>query len=230
MARGYPDYSSSVGVSPEGKFLPMLSQGPIWFKDDFSTPLLKWTVSAGTAALTSSPLYVYKGYAALNFKSDLGSHGIIYTYIGGLPEINNLSVNLTFMLKASADFSDFWRSLSIISLAWRNGTDSKQVLISYNPQTSMWYCLNSSDEPSEIGKYDIEQGYWHTIRLEVNPLVDEYVRLRVDSKKWDLLGIKYFSMAEPDDVCTIITITIYAAAGKIAELWLDDFKIRYGES
>lgn len=236
MARGYPDYSSAVGMSAEGKFLPLLSQGKVWFEDNFDFPLSKWKDDAGTSVVIVNPdlsggvSYVYSGHGALHLTGEAGGELSCNRRFGGLPETNNLSIEVTFMFKTAADFENREDAFRIIYLSWRTGSKAKLAAISYNPRTDKLYYFNSVAAWTEIGTLDLYTTRWHFARLEIDPVANKYISLRIDSKTYNLKDILFYSADATTQVNTSINVGGYSDVGDTIELWIDNYTIRYGES
>ena len=236
MTRGYPDWSPGVARTAEGKFLPVLVEPPIWFEDKFDNPTLKWEQANGTVNLTvntASPTVeqdVYSGPAALYIKGAVGLFGRARSYLGTPPATNYIGISFNFQMGTASDYIDNDRAIRILYVNFLTGIRLKRIVLSYNPNSGKWYV--SSDGGSnfiEILDYEVEVIYWHTLKLTVDFDNNKYLELRVNDQVVDLSSYSIYDTASSAPAKFEQNIWIYSAAAKQAELWIDNYKITYGE-
>lgn len=237
MVRGYPDYSPGVGRTKEGDFLQELVGPPVWFEDDFESPLLKWEPTRGTINLYSAEggagvdSVVYSGSACLSMLSAANDYAKVERTIG-LPPLDKkigIEINLRF------PYPGAWYSATIgdtipIYVGVYTEDEQKTYYISYVPSTYKWYL--SSDDGStwtDITTHQIYGAANHIIKLVIDPVNDKYDKLYVDNVGYDLSAYDGYSTAVAIGTALEIAITVHGTGVFSALAYIDNFKLTYNE-
>jgi len=236
MSRGYPDYAANVGKSDDNLFLQATTPGPIWFKDDFDTAQVKWTSGGAVVNHTTDPNIVatttsiFSGDSSLYIFANIGATFILNRRIPVFLGNSQISIECCFMIEDNDKFKDRQDSFLPIYFSSNSGTETMSVNVSYNPRDGNWYYRGAGGIRTLIGNFPINDAYWHFIRLVIDPTIGEYVLLRVDYKIWTLKGQAYHIQPLVTDVRTYIRIMGYSEVAEQPQVFVDNYKIRYGMS
>ena len=237
MARGHPDFAASVGTTPEGKFLQNLAQAPIWFHDDFEDPIKKWSTTFGTVVLDSTPAAdlsfanQYFGSTALKITSDAGDIGGCRRTIGPPPLTTEIGFSCFFKMVTKADFADAVNSVVVLSSTLYDGTNYRVFNISYNPRDNQWSIQDGGDfDDTVIATTDLLEGAWHYVKLIVDPVNGKYRSFQIDTLTVDLTAYTFYVDPDTDPISMTIFLSCTGDAADQAIMYVDDYKITYGES
>lgn len=237
MARGYPDYSKSVGTTIEGKFLQQLADPPIWWHDNFDEPVNKWRSDIGTLSLFTEHSYEGHTYKPYRFggmafvESALGLFGSMFHYIGTFPLTYHLGFSCMFSISEQANWKDIENSLLLFWINYYTTSIMAAPYVSYNPRTGKWYY--SADEGTtfvEMGTFLISTLFWHYAKLIIDPISKKYISFQIDSKVYDISTASYYTTADNANAYAVVNITTMADAGDKVGLHIDDYKVTYNES
>ena len=237
MTRGYPDFGSNVGTTPEGKFLQRLSFPPIWLLDDFESPVLKWEASLGGAVLDSTPAsgsapaHMYFGSTGLKVTSISGGVMDILRTIGAIPFNNHVAFSMFYMFTDKTTFKNSKDSFVPIGLVIDDGTNTYDIKVSHNPNNNKWYVFDDVTRSLiEVGEVQTDQKYWHFLKVTIDPIAGTYLTLQIDSKVFDISTIVFGTTPSTNFVRTTLILAAIGATAKVATYYLDNYKITYGES
>lgn len=237
MARGWPDYSSAVGLSQERQFLTMLTSAPVWFEDKFESPLLKWQQVRGTVNLycnTSGALVdsvVYTGSACLSLYTAVADFAHAGRSIG-LPPLSyrvGIEINLRFG-DSAVDYSAVAGETQLIMAYFQTLTDFKSYLISYVPSTGMWYLSSDNGVTwTYVLTHDLFVATNHVLKLVIDPTNDMYDKIYINNVMYDLSAYAGYSLAGAAATYFLVSVRVEATALRRVHLYIDNFKVTYNE-
>jgi len=192
----------------------------IWF-DDFEDNIDKWDISisgtgAGVALSTDSARS--KGKSAKLTTGDLtGDYALILRYLPH-PIWSRIGFEISFTVNNDLD------SIEML-INFLDGTDFHQGFIRYRPQLkrleywgedAAWHTLATGIDLFAAVKM------FHTMKLVVDPRVDEYVRFLLDDKDYDMAKIKFEHGAYPVAARVYFRLRIETAVDANRSIYVDD--------
>jgi len=237
MARGHPDYIKSVGYTPEGLFLEEYAIPPIWFQDDFESPVNKWWCGLGACAIVNSAVvgartfYPYNGSGMFVIESAVGGEGRAQRTIGTFPLTTHIGVSNNFCLCDEDLYEDAVPSLVLIDLDFYTGTYRFNMVITYNPRDYNWYYGDGAVGPYVfMFNLRIQEFYWHYVKLIFDPINHQFQSFQIDHYIHDLKGINYYHILNATPAGCNLGIRCFGDVAKSAVVLIDDYKLTYGES
>lgn len=231
MARGHPDYYPSVGRTAEGEPLPIYSKPPVWFEDQMEGPENRWHAINGTTEILTEyagPIVTHRPYTLsgmLLITSEVGGPGFALAMAGTVPLTTNIGIACTFCVVENDYYDNAANSCRIIYGDFYTGTYHHQFSIGYNPRTGDWYVGGVL-----LTNFPVNELYWHYIKLIINPLKQEYVRLQINNNVIDMRGTGYAYALSGLDSCYHLNIDITSAPLLTAYLLIDTYIVTIGET
>lgn len=236
MARGYPDFSPGAARGREGEFLQTIAEPPVWYKDDFESPLFRWLVQVGSAYNLSeagdgtNESRVYSGDGCMVIKSSGGVAGRVARTIGLPPIGYRVGCSLFINLWKTDDYSAVIGNNKIFKLEFYKSATLLTFSVAYVPTTGKWYLTEDVEATwVEVATHLLTSYSHHYLKLIIDPDTGYYDKLIIDEEVVDLSA---YSVTAPEStVGTALGVYIqnFAAALKTVCFYIDEFTITYGE-
>jgi len=236
MARGYPDFSPGVARDIDGRFLQTIAEAPVWFYDDFETPVKLWYQSGGTSYLVTTGAigafssYVYSGAGSLYIITPVFGPSQTGILLSTPPSINRIGIMMNFKYVDADHYFNSPGAMRLIELNYFTGTKLKVAIISYNPNTGNWYLsVDNGATMTLIVTKAVNDVSWHFIKLVVDLDNNRYRTLRINNIEYDISAYAVHNVANLGDNAFDLNILLGSSVANQAELWVDNYKVTYGE-
>lgn len=236
MTRGYPDYSPGAARTPEGLLLPIIALPPIWWSDDFESPLPKWGPENGTISIISetsggvASALVNSGTGSMKIESVVGDKGSALKYLAGLRNDETIGIAMHFLFVGDLDnYEPGGGECYLLFFRMDTGEIRYDAFISYDPTDGKIYLWDENEAWVHIATNEVNNLYWNYAKLVIDLETGHYVRLYFNDAVYDISAYPIFTRAVMPGSFITLRVRVTAIATKTVNIYVDDYKVTYGE-
>lgn len=241
MAHGHSDYGAAKPTSTVyslqdmaelaarlGSIVTFDRNGDVIWMDDFESNLEKWShVTSGTGALVELSAAAARngGLSCLLKTGDAVNNLATIIHLGPPPVKSKVGLEVSFTVDDDLNYI-YFRMLCY------DGTNIHEINIRYDPaNTTLAYRDSAGDWQNITTTLHLQEGssMFHTIKIVVDLVNEEYCYIILDNINYDLSGIAYRLTGSEAAPSLYIDVRAYAGVDDNVSVYIDDVIITQNE-